>query len=175
MSNFSLSHNSTFYFVEELSSIFIRLNNCRVQALSIWKSLKSVVWERVKDYTICNSSRITNRQVCADHNSVMLKGFLHGMFIFHQFLFRKQTYPVSILGRGIAHFFFFFRRMRDIPALKLNDIHLLFERKRLPSLKSDKSLFTQLSFFLNRIHVHCCQLKPTYSLKELLPFINTIN
>ena len=60
----------------------------------------------------------------------------------------------------------FFRPMRDIPALalKLNDVHLLFEGKRLPSLKTDKSLFTQLSFFLNHIHVHCCQLKPTYSL-----------
>ena len=63
--------------------------------------------------------------------------------------------------------------MRDIPALELNDVHLLFEGKRLRSLKSDKSLFTQLSFFLNCIHVHCCQLKPTYSLKELLPFINS--
>ena len=92
---------------------------------------------------------------------------------------------MSILGRAIAiltHFFqrsriffFFFRPMRDLPALKLNDVHLLFEGKRLPSLKSDKSLFTQLSFFLNRIHLHCCQLKPTYSLKELLPFINTID
>ena len=65
--------------------------------------------------------------------------------------------------------------MCDIPALKLNDVHLLYEGKRLPSLKSDKSLFTQLIFFLNRIHVHCCQLKPTYSLKELLPFINMID
>ena len=71
-------------------------------------------------------------------------------------------------------FFFFFRPMRDIPALKLNDLHLLFAGKRLPSLKSHKNSFTQLSFFLNRIHVHCCQLKPTYSLKELLPFMYTI-
>ena len=99
----------------------------------------------------------------------MLKGFLHEMFVFHQFLFMKQTYPVSILGRAIAGFslffsettHFFFRPMCDIPALKLNDVNLLFEGKRLPSLKSDKSLFMQLSFFLNRIHVHCCQLKPT--------------
>ena len=102
----------------------------------------------------------------------MLKGFLHGMFVFHQFLFiKKQTYPVSILGCAIAmftHFFqrsrnFFYRPMCDIPTLKLNDVHLLFEEKRLPSLKSDKSLFTQLSFFQNCIHVHCCQLKPTYT------------
>ena len=105
------------------------------------------------------------RKVCANHNSVMLKGFLHGMFVFRQLLFMKQTYPVSILGRAVAgfthflffseitHFFFFFSRpMRDIPASKLNHVHLLFEGKRLPSLKSNKSLFTQLSFFLNRIH-----------------------
>ena len=86
---------------------------------------------KVKDYTTCNSSRITNRQVCANYKSVMLKGFLHGMFVFHQFLFMKQTYPVSILGRAIAIFtHFFFRQMRDIPALKLNDVHLLFEGKR---------------------------------------------
>ena len=97
----------------------------------------------------------------------MLKGFLHGMFVFHQFLFMKQTYPVSILGRAIAiltHFFseitlFFSRPIRHIPALKLNDVNLLFEGKRLPSLKSDKSLFTQLSFFLN--HIHVCTLLST--------------
>ena len=65
--------------------------------------------------------------------------------------------------------------MPDFPALKLNDVHLLFEGKHLPSLKSDKRLFRPLSFHLNSIHLHCCQLKPTYSLKELLPFINVIN
>ena len=97
----------------------------------------------------------------------MLKGFLHGMFM-------KQTYLVS----GFTHFFqrsqnFFFRPMLDIPTVKLNDVHLLFAGKCLPSLKFDKSLFTQFSFFLNCIHVHCCQLKPTYILKELLPFRNT--
>ena len=182
MSNFSFSH-SAFYSLGELPAIVIKLKNCRLQALSVWKSLNFVVWERVKDYTTCNSSPITNRQVFANHNSIMLKGFLHGMIVYQQFLFMKQTYPVSILGRAIAgftHFFqrshiFFFRPVRDIPALKLNDVQVLFEGKRLPSLKSDKSLFAQLSFLLNRIHVHCCQLKPTYSLKELLPFINTID
>ena len=50
---------------------------------------------------------------------------------------------VSILGRmieGFTHFFqrlhIFFRPMCDIPALKLNDVNLLLEGKRLPSLKS---------------------------------------
>ena len=57
--------------------------------------------------------------------------------------------------------------MRDIPAFEFNDVHLLFEGKRLPSFKSDKSLFTQLSFFPNRIHVHGCQLKPTYSFERV--------
>ena len=85
---------------------------------------------------------------------------------------RTRDCGIHALFSEITHFFF--RPMRDIPALKLNDVHLLFEGKRLPSLKPDKSLFTQLSFFLNGIHVHCCQFKPTYSLKELLPFINTI-
>ena len=63
--------------------------------------------------------------------------------------------------------------MRDIPALKLNDVHMLFKGKCLPSLKPDN--FIHATQFLNRIHVHCCQLKPTYSLKELLPFINMID
>ena len=112
MSNFSFSL-SAFYPLGELSAIVIKLKkNCRLQVLSIWKSLKFVFWERVKDYTICNSSRITNRQVCANHNSVMLKGFLHGMFVFHQFLFMKQTYPVSILRRAIAGFTHSFQRSR---------------------------------------------------------------
>ena len=110
MSNFS-SH-SAFYPVGELYAIFIKLRNCRLQALSIWKSLKFVAWERVKDYTTCNSSRITNRQVCANPNSVRLKGFLHGMFVVHQFLFMKQTYPVSILRRAIAILTHFFQRLR---------------------------------------------------------------
>ena len=38
MSNFSFSH-SVFYPFEELS-------NCRLQTLSVWPSLKFVVWER---------------------------------------------------------------------------------------------------------------------------------
>ena len=113
ISNFSFSH-SVYYPLGELSAIFIKSKNCRLQALSIWKSLQFVVWERVKDYTTCNSSCITNRQVCANHNSVMLKGFFQGMFIFHQFLFMKQTYPVSILGRAIAGFAHFFQRSRII-------------------------------------------------------------
>ena len=86
------------------------LKNCRLQAFSIWTSLKLVFWERVKDYTTCNSSRITNRQVCANHNSVMLKGFLYGMFVFHQFLFMKQTYQVSILECAIVILTHFFHR-----------------------------------------------------------------
>ena len=171
MSNI-FSHSAS-YPLRELFAIFIKLKNF-LQALSILKSLKFVVWERVKDYTTCNSSRITNRQVCANHNSVMLKGFLHGMFVFHQFLFMKQTYPVSILGCAIAGLMLFFRDHACFFSHQCAT-HLLFEGKRLPSLKSDKSLFTQLSFFLHRIHVHCFQLKPAYSLKELLPFINMID
>ena len=72
---FSSSH-SAFYTSEKRFAIFIKFKNCRLQGLSIWKSLKFVVWERVKDFTTCNSSPITNRQVCANHNSVMLKGLV---------------------------------------------------------------------------------------------------
>ena len=44
-SNFSFS-SCVFYSFEELSAIFIKL--CHLQTLSIRKSLKFVVWERVK-------------------------------------------------------------------------------------------------------------------------------
>ena len=35
--------------------------------------------------------------------------------------------------------------MRNIPALKLNDVHLFFKGQRLPSFKSEET-FTQPSF-----------------------------
>ena len=46
-SNFSFSH-SVFCPFRGLSSIFIKIQNCPLQTLSVWKSPKSVVWERVK-------------------------------------------------------------------------------------------------------------------------------
>ena len=46
-SNFSFSH-SVFYPFAELSAIFIKFKNCRLQIVSVWKRLKFVVWERVK-------------------------------------------------------------------------------------------------------------------------------
>ena len=45
-SNFSFSH-SVFYLFGELSAIFIQIQNCCVQTLSVWKSIKFVIWERV--------------------------------------------------------------------------------------------------------------------------------
>ena len=42
-SNFSFSH-CIFYLSEELSAIYIKFWNCRLQTLSVWKSLKFVVW-----------------------------------------------------------------------------------------------------------------------------------
>ena len=48
---------------------------------------------------------------------------------------------VSILGcvtAGFTHFFFRDPSLRDIPALHLNVIHLLFEGRCLPTLKSAK-------------------------------------
>ena len=45
-SNFSFSH-TVFRPVRELSPRFIKFKNCRLQTLSVWKSLKFVVWERV--------------------------------------------------------------------------------------------------------------------------------
>ena len=47
-SNFSFSH-SVFYPFRDLSAIFIKLKNCRLQTLSFLKSLKFVVWESDED------------------------------------------------------------------------------------------------------------------------------
>ena len=46
-SNFSFSH-SVFYPFEWTFSQFHQTGNCRLQTLSVWQSLKFVVWERVK-------------------------------------------------------------------------------------------------------------------------------
>ena len=46
-SNFSFSH-IVFHPYGELSAIFFTIYNCRQQTLSVEKSLKFVVWERVK-------------------------------------------------------------------------------------------------------------------------------
>ena len=45
-SNFSFFH-SVFYPLRELSVIFISVWNCHLPTLSVWKSLKCVVWEWV--------------------------------------------------------------------------------------------------------------------------------
>ena len=67
--NFSFFPPQSFLPLGELPAIFITLKNPRLQVLSIWKSKQFVVWEKVKDYTTSNSLRITNRQVCANHNA----------------------------------------------------------------------------------------------------------
>ena len=43
MNKFSFSH-SVFYQFGELSAVFMKFENCRMQSLSVWKSLKFVVW-----------------------------------------------------------------------------------------------------------------------------------
>ena len=46
-SNFSFFH-SVFYAFGDISAIFIKFQNCHKETLSVWKSVKFVVWERVK-------------------------------------------------------------------------------------------------------------------------------
>ena len=46
-SNFSFSH-SVFHPFDKLSAVFIKLKIVVRKLFSVWKSLKSVVWERVK-------------------------------------------------------------------------------------------------------------------------------
>ena len=50
-SNFSFSH-SVFYPFWTTFFHFHQIQNCRLQTLSVWKSLKFVVWERVKTLPI---------------------------------------------------------------------------------------------------------------------------
>ena len=47
-SNFSFCHG-VFYQCLELSAFFIKFEFCCLQTLSVWKSLKFVIWERVKN------------------------------------------------------------------------------------------------------------------------------
>ena len=54
-SNFSFSH-SVFFSFGELSVIFHQNQNCCLQTLSVWKSLKFDVWERVKFLCTNNSN-----------------------------------------------------------------------------------------------------------------------
>ena len=37
---------------KELSSVFIKFQNCRLQTLSVWKGLKFVVWEQVRSNSL---------------------------------------------------------------------------------------------------------------------------
>ena len=41
-----------FYPLGELSAIFIKIWNCRLQTVLVWKRLKLVVWEKVKAWTL---------------------------------------------------------------------------------------------------------------------------
>ena len=88
-------------------------------------------------------------------NNVLLAKVIHGSNL----ALANSQNAVSIPRCAIVGFthifqgsYIFFRPMRDIPVLKLNDDHLLFEGQCLPSLKSKKSLFMQPSFFVNCIY-----------------------
>ena len=57
-SNFSFSH-SVFYPFGELLAVFINFWNCHLQTLSVWKSLKFVIWERVKQKDCQSTTKLT--------------------------------------------------------------------------------------------------------------------
>ena len=63
MSNFSFSH-FVFYCFGELFHFFHKIQNCRLQILSVWKSLKFVIWERVNIIMILTLSQTTNFELC---------------------------------------------------------------------------------------------------------------
>ena len=48
-SNFSYFPQLLFYLIGKLPTIFIKIKNCRLQILLVWKSIEFVVWERVKN------------------------------------------------------------------------------------------------------------------------------
>ena len=65
-SNFSFSR-CAFYPLGELSAIFIRFNNCRLQNLSGWKSLKFVVWKRVNQVAQNKGKEEETRRIVKGH------------------------------------------------------------------------------------------------------------
>ena len=72
-SNFSFSH-SFFHTFGKILEISITFKNCRLQTLSVWESLKFVVWERV------NTASLTGPRNF-QHNNGKRKstGALHGL------------------------------------------------------------------------------------------------
>ena len=62
-SNFSFSH-SVFYPFEELFAIFIKVRIFCLQTLSVWKSLKFVVWERdISEFRISDHRDFSGRRL----------------------------------------------------------------------------------------------------------------
>ena len=81
MSNFSISHR-VFNSFEELSSIFIKSEIVVCKLLSVWKSLKFVVWERVKNsWGIL--PEMTNCKTCSNRK--------HKMWLDRKNLFRTGS------------------------------------------------------------------------------------
>ena len=67
MSNFSFPLH-VFYPFRKLSAIFIKFKNCRLQTLSIRKSLKLVIWERVdKKSHLKNFAKFTQLHIQSIH------------------------------------------------------------------------------------------------------------
>ena len=70
-SNFSFSH-SVFYPLYpsgELSAIYNQIQSSRLQTVSVWKSLKIVVWERVK-VSVTKFNKFTGNHPCSPPSSI---------------------------------------------------------------------------------------------------------
>ena len=98
MSNFSFSH-STFYRFGELKTIFVKLKIVGLQTLSVWKSLKSAVWERVKLKGLAdNILKVaqTTELVFDRVGNIVVKGENIG---FQHFLILQQSFQEVFISR----------------------------------------------------------------------------
>ena len=54
---------------------FKQIRNYRLQALSVWRSLKIVVWEKVNNHNVCHLIELTHVYNEGIKNEIKLKNF----------------------------------------------------------------------------------------------------
>ena len=128
-SNFSFSH-SVFYLSGELSAISIKFKNCRLQTFSVWKSLKLVIWERVKClcwycYDGANYSSFYSLPNDKIFDVTKLKAFADDKINIAQMMISVFDWLETIVGKGenagYQHFLLFpqcFQRAYFLGSLK---------------------------------------------------------
>ena len=78
-SNFFYSHN-VFYLFGELSAIFINLKKSHLKTFAIWKSLKFVVWKRVKGSLILHSRHFERMSQLSENENILATSYLMELY-----------------------------------------------------------------------------------------------